>query len=214
MILQVFSQETFREALLKWIVVSDQPFSEVDQPSFIALVKTLNPEAELVSDKTIRSDLMSKYEKMLQEKKIEMSKIPGKISLTMDCWTSTNSLPFAAIRGHWMDEDSQYRSEMLDFPHIVGDHSGKNLKNFLVKCLERLGIPFSKIMGVTLDNALANDTLFFWLEDHGLTAVLNHVRCLDHIMNLAAQDILTVLKVPDRGKDSENALDELEDEVT
>lgn len=102
---------------------------------------------------------------------------------------------------------------MLDFPHIVGDHSGLNLKNFLVKCLERLEIPFTNIMGVTLDNALNNDTLFFWLEEYGLTSVLNHVRCLDHIMNLAVQDILTELKIPDKNNDSECALDELEDEV-
>lgn len=214
MILQVFSQETFREALLKWIILSDQPFSEMDSPSFIALIKTLNPEAALVSDKTIRSDLMVTYQKLLQEMKTVMSEMPGKISLTMDCWTSTNSLPFAAIRGHWMDKECEYRSAMLDFPHIVGDHSGFNLKNILLKCLERLGIPFSKIMGVTLDNALNNDTLFFWLEEHGLTSVLNHVRCLDHIMNLAVQDILTELKVPVGNNDSQYAVDELEDEVS
>lgn len=214
MILQVFSQEASREALLKWIVSSDQPFSVVDQPSFMAYIKTLNPNAELVSDKTIRSDLMVTYKKMLQEMKTVISEIPGKISLTMDSWTSTNSLPFAAIRGHWMDKDCQYRSEMLDFPHISGNHSGLTLKNLLVNCVERMEIPFTKIMGVTLDNALNNDTFFFWLEEHGLTTVLNHVRCLDHIMNLAVQDILAELKVPEGDNDSEYAIDVLEDEVT
>lgn len=141
MLLQVFSQEKFREALLKWIVLCDQPFSVVNKPAFIELIETLNPEAEVVSDKTIRSDLMSKYGEMIQEMKTVTSEIPGKISLTIDGWTSSNVLPFATIRGHWIDKDCEYQSKLLDFPHIEGDHSGLSLKNLLVTCLERLDIP-------------------------------------------------------------------------
>lgn len=69
-------------------------------------------------------------------------------------------------------------------------------------------------MGITLDNASNNDTLFNWLEEHGLTCVLNHVRCLDHIMNLAVQDILTELKVPEGNGDTATEYDDLEEEVT
>lgn len=106
-----------------------------------------------------------------------------------------------------MDKDSSYQSKLLDFPHIDGDHSGLTLRNLLVKCLERLEIPFAKIMGITVDNALNNDTFFVWLEEYGLSSVMNHVRCLDHIMNLAVQDILKELRVPNCDNDAEDPLE-------
>lgn len=96
-ILQVFSQETFRKALLEWIAVSDQPFSEVNHPFFIAMIKTLNPAAKVVCDKTIRSDLMATYRKMHEELKTVIAEIPGKISLTMDGWSSKNVLFFCVL---------------------------------------------------------------------------------------------------------------------
>lgn len=56
-------------------------------------------------------------------------------------------------------------------------------------------------MAVTTDNATNNDTLMKDLERNcqdrniNFTAKNNHVRCLAHIINLAAQDALATLKV-------------------
>lgn len=92
-IIQIFSQENFRKSLLKWIVLSNQPFSVVEEDAFIELIKTLNPSAEVISDKTIKADLTAAYFEKFENIKQEVKEIPGKISITMDMWSSKNVLP-------------------------------------------------------------------------------------------------------------------------
>lgn len=56
-------------------------------------------KAHLISDKTVRADITADRNQVkLEELKTKMSSIPGKISTTMDGWTSKNILSFLAIR--------------------------------------------------------------------------------------------------------------------
>lgn len=66
-IFKVFSQSRYRSALLKWIVNSNQPFTEIEQDSFLELISTLNPFAETISDSTLKRDLVKKYDDMAVE---------------------------------------------------------------------------------------------------------------------------------------------------
>ncbi|KAJ6640379.1 putative AC9 transposase, partial [Pseudolycoriella hygida] len=209
-----FSQENFRKALLNWVIECNQPFTELQQQASVALIRTLNPDAVVVSNVIIKSDLLSAYAAALDNLKAELAKIPGKISTTMDAWTSTNSLAFLAIRGHWLDDQWEYHSKLLDFAHIEGDHSGFNLSQIFGDCLSRLNIPYTKIIGVTVNNASNNDTFFDCLQQHGITAVDNHMKCMAHIINLSVQDILNSLKIPYDANchDYEITQDDLEDE--
>ncbi|KAJ6639118.1 Zinc finger BED domain-containing protein RICESLEEPER 2, partial [Pseudolycoriella hygida] len=191
-----FSQENFREALMRWVIECNQPFTEPQQAAFVALVRTLNPEAKVVSDVKVKSDVMAAYKDKLEELKREVANVPGKISITLDAWTSKNALAFLAIRGHWLDDKWVYRTKLLDFAYIDGEHTGFNLSEIFGECLSRLELPYSKILAITLDNASNNDTFFDWLQEHGLTAHKNRMRCMAHIINLCVQDILRSIKVP------------------
>ncbi len=189
--------------MLKWIVVCDQPYTEPQQQSFIDMIKTLNPEAQTISDKTVHADLMTTFEIKFMQMKNEVNAVPGKISITLDLWTSKNFLSFMAIRGHWLDDDWTYQTKLLDFLYVPDDHSGENLSKILDECLSRYGIPYSKILGITLDNAPSNNTLFEFLMamTDDLSEDTCHIRCLAHIINLVAQDILALLKVPEQKTD-------------
>ncbi|KAJ6639913.1 Zinc finger BED domain-containing protein RICESLEEPER 2 [Pseudolycoriella hygida] len=164
--------------------------------AFVDLVKCLNPLARIVCDKTIRADLMVEYERKVEELKTELAAVPGKISITLDGWTSKHGLPFLAIRGHWVDEQWQLKSKLLDFAYIEGNHDGRNHSIIRSECLRRLNVRFSEILGITADNASSNDKLFDWLDSCGVSAVTSQVRCLAHVINLAVQDMLAALKVP------------------
>ena len=178
------------------MVTCDQPFSALKDEAFVELVKTLNPLAHIVCDKTIRADLMVEFEKKIEHLKTELAEVPGKISISLDGWTSKHGLPFLAIRGHWVDDQWQLKSKLLDFAYIEGSHDGQNHSVILTDCLRTLNVPFSKILAITGDNAGSNDTLFQWLDEYGISAVTSQVRCLAHVINLAAQDMLAALKVP------------------
>lgn len=181
---------------MKWVVTCDQPFTASQEPAFVELVDSLNPDAHIVSDKTIKADELAEYLLKFDELKKQVAQVPGKISITMDGWTSKNSLPFLAIRGHWLDSTWKYETKLLDFAFIEGKHSGQKHSEILIDVLQRLEIPFCKILAITLDNATNNDTLFDFLQDHGITATSNQVCCMAHIINLGVQNILGTLKVP------------------
>lgn len=192
---QVFSQEKFRKALLKWVVVCGQPFTEVQQDAFVEMVKTLNPEAVTISATTIKRDVMGEFTIEAEKVKQYISSVPGKISFTIDGWTSKNVLAFLAIRTHFINVDWKYESLLLDFVPVDGSHTGFNMSQVFVDCLKRFEIPMWKVMGITMDNVASNDTLMEWLESHGLSATDNRVRCLAHILNLSVQDLMSSLKI-------------------
>lgn len=210
---QVFLQDDFREALVKWIITSGQPFSVVEEEEFLQLIRTLNPSAEVVSDQTIKADVMAAYLQKIEEIKQTLKGVPGKIAITMDIWTSKNWFAFLVIRAHWISNDWQIKSRLLDFSHIEGDHSGANQGRIFLGCLKRFDIPLAKVIAYTMDNATSNDTFVECMENHGIkmglkiSSVENQVRCLAHVLNLAVQDVLATVNVA--YKISNNEIDEV-----
>lgn len=196
----MFSQEKYRAALLKWIIECDQAFTAPQQNSFLELVNSLNPNAKTVSSTTLKRDLKKKYSEKFEKVKSMVMDIPGKISFTTDGWTSRNIFPFVNIRAHWIDVNWEPQSVLLEFSEIHGDHSGANLCNIFMKCIERYGISVSKVLAITLDNATNNDTFITSFRNELIKQGVDistdnfHVRCLAHIMNLSVQDILASLK--------------------
>lgn len=194
---------------MKWIVVSNQPFTEAQQEEFVEMVHLLNPSAELISDKTVKRDLMAKYLEKVEELKILISEVPGKFSFTVDAWTSKNIHPFMAIRAHWISKEWELKSALLDLAYIDGEHSGSNLSDIFMECLERFNIALAKLMSITLDNATNNDTFMESLKDLAdelgvpLNSSNSRIRCMAHILNLCVQDIMAILKIPANQLDSE-----------
>lgn len=179
----------------------DQPFSQCEEGFFLKMVKILNPTAVTISGQTVKRDIMKLFGEKTEQIKAMMAKIPGKLSFTIDAWTSKNVIAFMAIRAHWMAEDWAYHSVILDFSYIEGKHSGQNLCKLFVDCLTRFAIPLCKVMAVTMDNVYSNDTFMDFLKKHGihvgtnLSAADNRVRCMPHILNLSVQATLAELKL-------------------
>lgn len=182
--------------------MSDQPFSECTNEYFMELIDTLNPDAEIISDTTVKRDLMALFSGKVSEIKAKLKEAPGKFSFTLDAWTSTNTLPFMAIRAHWIDADWVYQTVLLDLCYIEGNHDGQNFCDIFLGCLERFEIPLSKVLALTMDNVGSNDTFIEFLKQHGvkvnvnISSAGNRVRCMPHILNLSVQDILAALKIP------------------
>jgi hypothetical protein len=121
-----------------------------------------------------------------------------KISLTLDCWTSSNVQAFMGITAHYIDDTWVPRSLILDFVPLEGEHTGENLCEALVATCERFNI-LPKILGIATDNASNIDKLLCCFKtaclDRGVTfdKEEQHVRCVAHITNLAVQALLREL---------------------
>lgn len=204
---------------MQWVVVTDQPFTEVQHKAFLNLLQTLNPEASSVSDKTIRRDMMKAFLHELEQNKSRINDLPGKISFTIDGWSSKNVLSFVAMRAHFINIEWKYESLLLDFIEVDG-HSGFELKETFLDCLKRYVIPLSKVMAITMDNVESNSTFMDHLEKYGIEVQTvisssgNRVRCLAHVLNLGVQAILKSLNISltadtDRPEDEVDLPDEV-----
>ena len=55
--------QTFREALLDFVIKTDQSFAVVEDPYFQNLIRVLNPLQTIISADTLRRDVKQKFEK-------------------------------------------------------------------------------------------------------------------------------------------------------
>jgi hypothetical protein len=66
--------------------------------------------------------------------------VPGKLSFTLDGWTSKNQISFLGITVHWINENWKLKNTVLDFCHIEGPHSGENIASKLFETLKEFGL--------------------------------------------------------------------------
>lgn len=133
------------------------------------------------------------------------------IALSLDGWTSQNSLPMLAINAHWMSSAFQQYRACTEFVEIEGRDSGENIANIVATVLERFHVS-DEVMTITADNASNNDTLHRYLYqklsqryDEYLTETIiregtmkfthnSQIRCFAHILNLVMKIILRSLR--------------------
>lgn len=116
------------KGLVEWIIFNQHPFTIVEEPKFIDYVHTLNPNAVLISADTIKKKIIDLYTDNIIKIQETFQDISGKISFTMDIWTSPSTKSFLAITGHYIDKDWNLKNTLIDFVQIFG-------KDFLINCL-------------------------------------------------------------------------------
>src|SRR4030095_2140389 len=110
------------------------------------------PDVAIPSGHTVKRDAMKRHHEQERGVGERLRNAGGKISVTLDCWTSPNNTAFLGITAHYIDNDWALQSFLLDFVPLPGDHTGENLCEAFVGVCERRGI-LDKLQGVTTDNA-------------------------------------------------------------
>lgn len=72
---------------------------------------------------------------------------PGRMSFSLDCWTSPNCIAFLGITAHYIDEEWNLKNKLIDFVDLSGPHSGENLCAAFINSLDGLGI-LSKVFNL------------------------------------------------------------------
>lgn len=114
------------------------------------------------------------------------------IHLLFDMWTSENSLALLGIYVHFVDKQYKIKTVMIALRCIKGSHSGENIAHTLEQVIKEYKI--TDWLGYfILDNVKSNDTcikaLFQSIAPH-LQKKHHWLRCMGHIINLAAQTLL------------------------
>lgn len=127
------------------------------------------------------------------------------MSFTIDGWTSVAGRSFYGVTVHFIDNEWNYRSTVIDFIPSYGQHTGKYIAKIFHKCLVDFNL-LNKLQGITVDNASANTK--FMAE---LAKILpnfdpedQHFRCMAHILNLGVQDLMSSLTLENNYESDED----------
>jgi hypothetical protein len=121
-----WDQEKFKDLLAKWIVAMDQPFYTVDEPEFHDLMMYTHcpsPNLKIPHHDTVRRQIMKMGNDTIKATeqiflvcklpsynwsyKLLQTNVKGKISISLDAWTSSNNYAFMAIVAHYVTKAGQ-----------------------------------------------------------------------------------------------------------
>ncbi|KAL3646943.1 hypothetical protein CASFOL_009487 [Castilleja foliolosa] len=184
-----------RDIIAMAIIEHDLPFSFTEYRRIRELLKYINPEGKAYSRRTATVDVINMYETEKEKLKQVLARVPGRICLTSDVWTSCTTEGYISLTAHFVDESWKLQSKILNFAHFPPPHSGIELAKIVFYFLREWGIE-RKIFSLTLDNATSNDNMQELLKDrlllqtNGLLSGGNffHIRCCAHILNLIVQE--------------------------
>ncbi|KAL6606746.1 hypothetical protein ACP70R_042399 [Stipagrostis hirtigluma subsp. patula] len=194
-----FNQKVSRRELVRMIVLHELPFSIVEYDGFRRFVSSLNPMFEMISRRVIKEDCLKTFEDQKQVLRNVLESSSSRVSLTMDMWTSNQTLGYMCITCHYLDDDWKMSKRILKFSFVKTPHTGVALFNVMLKSIQDWKIE-NKLSAVTLDNAANNGNMINLLktnllEKHMLLGKgkLFHQRCAAHVLNLICQAGFAVL---------------------
>uniref|UniRef100_K7MM64 HAT C-terminal dimerisation domain-containing protein n=1 Tax=Glycine max TaxID=3847 RepID=K7MM64_SOYBN len=181
------------------IIEHDLPFSFVEHRRFKELLQYLHPDVKVPSRRVATMNVNNLYDSEKKKIKCMLSKVPSKISLTSDVWTSCTSAGYISLIADYVDANWKLNSKILNFSHFPLPHLGREMTKVIYGFLEEWGIEH-KFFSLTLDNTSSNDKMQDYLKERILlhtNGVVSggeffHIRCCVHILNLIVQKGLKV----------------------
>ena len=190
--------------------MSRLPFQFIEHPEFhdlISFTRLAPQRPHIPTTKTIRARLRD-FVAEQQQSILRQLPVDSKISLALDCWTSSFKQAFMAVTGYFLDHDWEYREVLLGFEPLSGTHSGLNLSEVLMKLLQQHEIT-DRVLAITTDNASNNNTLVNSINEAIQSLELNdsstiiRVPCIAHVIQLSLKDLLGQMKANPRNETAE-----------
>nr|CAD1822367.1 unnamed protein product [Ananas comosus var. bracteatus] len=192
-----FDHDRSIRELAKMIIVHDYPLHIVEHPGFLSFIESLQPRLKMVDVNAIEGEVLAVYQSEKQNLMQVLGTIPGRISLTIGLWTTSQTLGYVSLAGQFIDNDWKLHRRMLNFLMVSSPHSENALSEAIGFSLSDWNLK-TKLFTITLDNNCSSHDIYSAnLRDHlsnknalTLKGQLFVVRCYGHILNVVAQDII------------------------
>ena len=151
------------------------------------MLEYCNGKVQSISRRTLGHDIRALYDVLFQQVLTQLGhhcQHGGKLSITLDAWSSSTRIPFLGITRHYIDKDTwQFRSVLLGFERLRGSYTAESLSRVCLSVLERFHLTNS-IRAITTDNASTNTKMLRLMEKSlsGFQAKENHIRCTEHML--------------------------------
>jgi len=192
-----FDQDRSCSYLAKMIIQHDYPLHIVQQPAFSTFIESLQPRFKIVDVDTMEGEVYSVYQKEKENLLQAFSTMPGRISLTIGLWTTSQTLGYVSLAGQFIDSEWKVHRRMLSFMMVSSPHSENALSEAISMTLSDWNMK-DKLFTITLDNECSSHDIYSanlrdYLSNKNnlmLKGQLFVVRCYAHILNAIAQDVI------------------------
>ncbi|KAF8407155.1 hypothetical protein HHK36_006281 [Tetracentron sinense] len=197
-----FDQDNCRHEIAKMIIMHEYPLHMVEHPAFVSFVQHLQPRFSMVSFNTVQGDCVAMYLREKQSLLKLLGGIPGRISLTLELWTSSQTLGYVFLTGHFIDGDWKLHRRILNVVMVPTPYSEDAFSHAVVVCLADWSLE-SKLFTLTMDQSFSNDTVIGNLR--GLLSIMNPLmlngqlligKCYARVLSSIAQDALRAMREP------------------
>ncbi|CAL4950834.1 unnamed protein product [Urochloa decumbens] len=192
-----FDQERSCSYLAKMIIQHDYPLHIVQQPAFATFIESLQPRFKIVDVDMMEGEVYAVYQKEKENLLQAFNAMPGRISLTIGLWTTSQTLGYVSLAGQFIDSEWKVNRRMLSFMMVSSPHSENALSEAISMCLSEWNMK-DRLFTITLDNECSSHDIYSAnLRDHlsnknnlMLKGQLFVVRCYAHILNAVALDVI------------------------
>src|SRR6266542_5295138 len=94
------------------------------------MIAKFDPRYRFHNQHTLKDNIIRKL-----EVKLVVQQIPGKVALTSDMWTASNSSSFLSLTIHYVDSSWKLKNFLLDIIPIEVQHNGYNMTNAIMEVL-------------------------------------------------------------------------------
>uniref|UniRef100_A0A1D1ZFG6 Putative AC transposase n=1 Tax=Anthurium amnicola TaxID=1678845 RepID=A0A1D1ZFG6_9ARAE len=192
-----FDQDRSCADLARMIIMQEYPLHIVEHTAFKTFIQGLQPQFKMPDHAAIESEISGIYQKEKQNLTQLFSTIPGRVCLSIGLWTTSQTLGYVGVTGHFIDNDWKLHSRMLNFTMVSSPHSENALSEVIGFSLSDWNLK-TKLFTITLDNNCSSHDIYSAnLRDHlsnkntlTLKGQFFVVRCYAHILNVVAQDVI------------------------
>ncbi|CAO2203004.1 unnamed protein product [Urochloa humidicola] len=192
-----FDQDRSCSYLAKMIIQHDYPLHIVQQPAFATFIESLQPRFKIVDVDMMEGEVYSVYQKEKENLLQTFNAMPGRISLTIGLWTTSQTLGYVSLAGQFINSEWKVNRRMLSFMMVSSPHSENALSEAISMSLSEWNMK-DRLFTITLDNECSSHDIYSAnLRDHlsnknnlMLKGQLFVVRCYAHILNAVALDVI------------------------
>ncbi|CAA0808790.1 Zinc finger BED domain-containing protein DAYSLEEPER [Striga hermonthica] len=150
-----FDADRCRHEIAKMIIMHDYPLHIVEHPGFVAFAQNLQPRFDMVSFNTVQGDCVATYLKEKQSILKVIEGMPGRVCLTLDLWSSSNTTGYVFISGQFIDSDWKIHRKLFNVIMEPYPDSDTAFSHSVAACLSDWGMD-GKLFSVTINQSLSD----------------------------------------------------------
>ncbi|KAG9138100.1 hypothetical protein Leryth_001350 [Lithospermum erythrorhizon] len=153
-----FDPDHCRHEIARMILMHDYPLHMVEHSGFVSFARSLQPRFDMVSFNTVQGDCVSTYLKEKQKLQEIIETMPGRICLTLDMWSSSRTVGYVVLTGHFIDSDWKLQSKILSVIMEPYPESDTAFSHAVAACLSDWNLE-GKVFSITINQPLNDPSI-------------------------------------------------------